>query len=539
MALFSESERPTAEALCRLLNTNPFLPDWVEGERQILGARFQEAPAVYSRQAFWAEGHLHPNVGAIGELADGLVQRAWTRLDAGGAADADWVLYEDLALYQLYGEHYDSLTEAARKVCRPREGTAPAGAEDNPLAAGVWDDFRRGFDHYFPRDRAFPSGYRPERVFAIFFQMRRAFVRIYDHIVGGSRPAARLRAAVWQSIFTHDLHRYYRSLHARMADLPTLITGASGTGKELVARAIGLSQYIPFDPRKGRFEAGFDRLFFPLNLSALAPTLIESELFGHCKGAFSGAVRDRAGWLEECDPHGAVFLDEIGEVDPAIQVKLLRVLQTRRFERLGEAKSRRFEGKLLAATNRNLADELGGDRFRLDFYYRLCADQITTPTLREQLADDPADLGNLVRFITREVLSGGDGEDEAESLAAEVVSWIEQNLGRDYPWPGNFRELGHCVRGVMIRRDFRPLPLAPERDRDEAQRLAAEVAAGSLTAADLERRYYTLVYAQSGSYQNAARRLGVDWRTVKNKVDTRGPESPEPAQETGQSRPRR
>jgi DNA-binding NtrC family response regulator len=533
MPLFSESERPTAEALGRLVNTNPFLPDWVEGERRVLGEQFQEAPAVYSRQAFWEEGYLHPNLRHIGERANGLVRKARARLAAGGAADADLPLYEDLALYQLYGEHYDSLTEAARKVCRPREDTAQPGPNDNPLAPGVWDAFRRGFDHYFPRDRAFPSGYRPERVFAIFFQMRRAFVRLYDHIVGGSRPAARLRAAAWQSIFTHDLHRYYRSLHARMADLPTLITGASGTGKELVARAIGLSQYIPFNPREGRFEADFDKLFFPLNLSALAPTLIESELFGHCKGAFSGAVRDRAGWLEECDPHGAVFLDEIGEVDPAIQVKLLRVLQTRRFERLGEAKSRRFAGKLLAATNRDLAEELRGDRFRLDFYYRLCADPITTPTLREQLADHPADLENLVRFITREVLSGGEEEGEAESLASEVVRWIERNLGRDYPWPGNFRELGHCVRGVMIRRDFRPLPLAPDRSRDLAKELAAEVAAGALTAADLERRYYTLVYAQSGSYQNAARRLGVDWRTVKSKVDTRGPEPAGPAEETG------
>ncbi len=522
MSLFTEAERPLAEALGRLVNTNPFLPDWVEGEREILGSRFQDAPAVYSRQAFWAEGYLHPNVQAVGELANGLVQQAWARLDAGGAADADVPLYEDLALYQLYGEHYDSLTEAARQVCRPREDAAP-NISDSPLSPGVWDAFRRSFDRYFPRDRAFPSGYRPERVFAIFFQMRRAFVRIYDHIVGGSRSAARLRAAVWQSIFTHDLHRYYRALHARMADLPTLITGASGTGKELVARAIGLSQYIPFNPREGAFEADFDKLFFALNLSALAPTLIESELFGHCKGAFSGAVRDRAGWLEECDPHGAVFLDEIGEVDPAIQVKLLRVLQTRRFERLGEAKPRRFAGKLLAATNRDLAEELRRDRFRLDFYYRLCADPITTPTLREQLADDPADLENLVRFITGEVLGGGEEEGEADDLAAEVVRWIERNLGRDYPWPGNFRELGHCVRGVMIRRDFRPLPLAPERDRDEARRLAAEVAAGSLTAAELERRYYALVYAQSGSYQNAARRLGVDWRTVKSKLDARGP----------------
>src|SRR5205807_1091162 len=115
----------------------------------------------------------------------------------------------------------------------------------------------------------------------------------------------------------------------------------------------------------------------------------ESELFGHARGAFTGALQDRGGRLEECSALGSVFLDEIGDVDPAIQVKLLRVLQSRSFERLGETKPRRFEGKILAATNRDLAAEIRAGRFREDFYYRLCSDIVVTPTLADQLRASP------------------------------------------------------------------------------------------------------------------------------------------------------
>src|SRR5262249_20140703 len=162
-------------------------------------------------------------------------------------------------------------------------------------------------------------------------QVRRAFHFIYRNILGESAPAVRLRAAVWESIFTRDIRRYRRSLFRRMGDVATLIVGPSGTGKELVARAIGLARYIPFDPDREAFVEDYAGAFYSLNPSALSPTLIESELFGHRRGAFTGAVEDRIGWLEACRPLGTVFLDEIGELDPAIQVKLLRVLQTREF----------------------------------------------------------------------------------------------------------------------------------------------------------------------------------------------------------------
>ena len=230
------------------------------------------------------------------------------------------------------------------------------------------------------------------------------------------------------------------------------------------------------------------------------------------RGAFTGAVQDRIGWLEECPAGGTVFLDEIGELDPAIQVKLLRVFHARTFQRLGETRERRFEGKIMAATNRDLAREIEAGRFREDFYYRLCADSIVTPSLAEQLADAPGELRNLALYITRRIA----GEEHAEALADQVTEWVQGHLGADYAWPGNIRELEQCARSIMIRRRYEPLTVRARAGRAE---LARAVCAGELSAEELLRRYCTLLYARTGSYREAARRLGVDWRTVKDKTD--------------------
>jgi DNA-binding NtrC family response regulator len=343
--------------------------------------------------------------------------------------------------------------------------------------------------------------------------VRRAFHHIYANIVGESAPARHLRAAVWQSIFTQDPRRYRRALYTRLGDIPTLVTGPSGTGKELVAQAIGLARYIPFDPVTERFAEPAAGAFVPLNLSALSPTLIESELFGHRRGAFTGALKDRRGWFEACPALGTVFLDEIGDVDLAIQVKLLRVLQTRTFQRLGDTENRRFAGKLITATNRDLEGLIAAGRFREDLYYRLCADLIETPTLAERLRDTPGELRTLCRVIAGRVV----GEADADTVAAEAETWIVTHLGPGYPWPGNVRELEQCVRNLVIRGHYRPRRVAPAADPRRA--FADTVATGALDADELLRRYATLVYAETGSYSETARRLGLDRRTTRLKVD--------------------
>ncbi|MDP6504943.1 MAG: sigma 54-interacting transcriptional regulator, partial [Planctomycetota bacterium] len=206
-----------------------------------------------------------------------------------------------------------------------------------------------------------------------------------------------------------------------------------------------------------------------------------------------------------------VFLDEVGELDSLIQVKLLRVLQYRTFQRLGETAERDFSGKVIAATNRDLAREMQQGRFREDFYYRLCADIIHTPTLQEQLLESPEELQNIVRFIASNIAG-----DAAEELTSDVLSWIEKELGRDYGWPGNFRELEQCVRNVLVRREYRP---AEGRVGTTHERLGIEMTRGDLTAEEILQRYCTLVYAKTGTYEEAARRLSLDRRTVKAKID--------------------
>ena len=205
-----------------------------------------------------------------------------------------------------------------------------------------------------------------------------------------------------------------------------------------------------------------------------------------------------------------MFLDEIGDLDPAIQVKLLRVLQTRTFQPLGDTKSQSFDGKIVAATNRDLAREMRSGRFREDLYYRLCSDLITTPSLREQLRDAPDDLHDLVLFIARRVV----GKDEADTVTAEVIAWITNHLGLDYDWPGNVRELEQCVRNVIIRKEYRPMLVG----RD-ASSSVVDLESATLTAEELLEKYCAAVYQRTGNYLETARRLGLDRRTVKSKVE--------------------
>jgi len=499
MPFLTGSDRAFAQAIAALVHANPFLPERIEWERAALGPDFVATGTLWHARSDLDD---HPNLAKLSRRVEALAETLRGRLAAGARPGAEELaLYEDLVVYLLYSRHQENLLHLVET----------RGAATGRVA--FYDAFTRDLEGFLAvPDGAFPARQDAAHLFACFFQVRRAFHHTIRNIRGGSLPAGRLRAAVWQSIFTRDVRRYRRSLYRRMGDVPTLISGASGTGKELVAQAIGLARYIPFDADARRFAEDFAGSFYALNLSALSPTLVESELFGHRRGAFTGALQDRPGWLEVCPPLGTVFLDEIGEVDPAIQVKLLRVLQTRTFQRLGDTADRVFHGKLVAATNRDLGVEMRAGRFRADLYYRLCADLIITPPLQAQLRDSPAELGILLRFIAQRVA----GDAEAEALAGEAERWITAHLGPDYPWPGNVRELEQCVRNVMVRGEYRPPEVAPARPGDG---LAEAFLSGTLTAEELLRRYCTLVYARTGSYQETARRLGLDRRTVKDRVD--------------------
>ncbi|MDA8017915.1 MAG: sigma 54-interacting transcriptional regulator [Thermoanaerobaculia bacterium] len=507
MPLFSDEERALAETVSQLQDANPFLPERLELERRALGDDFVDTGLVWHRSEDFTERGR--NLEALARRMERLTVAARKRLTNGeSASDDELRLYEDLALYHIYHRYQQQFHDL---IERPGAATS---------RIRFFDDYRDDAHFFLGRKLRGHEGeglpglpHPPSHLFALSFQIRRAFHYAIRYILGGSLPAAQLRAQVWQSVFSHDMRRYRRVLYERMDEITTLVTGPSGTGKELVAQAVGRSRYIPFDDAQGTFVADPEDSFYPLNLSALSPTLIESELFGHVKGSFTGATADRRGWLEICTRHGTVFLDEIGEVDPSIQVKLLRLLQNRTYQRLGETLGRTFRGKIVAATNRDLAEEIRAGRFRQDFYYRLCADQIVTPSLSKQLLDSPGELRNLLELLAARMV----GDDEAPSLARETQSWIDSGLPPAYTWPGNVRELEQCVRNVLIRREYHPPGGQPI--VSPARKLADDLECVRLTAGQLLARYCTLAYEACGSYSEAGRRLGLDRRTVRSHVD--------------------
>jgi DNA-binding NtrC family response regulator len=350
------------------------------------------------------------------------------------------------------------------------------------------------------------------RYLALFFQLRRAFYFIHRSLAGECESMRRLRESLWNNVFTHDMRGYDAALWNRMEDFSTLLLGETGTGKGQAAAAIGRSAFIPYLPAERRFAANFTETFIAINLSQFPETLLESELFGHRKGAFTGAIDHHQGVFERCSAHGALFLDEIGEVEIPVQIKLLQVLQERTFTPLGGRDKKRFSGRVIAATNQPLDRLRGEKRFREDFFYRLCSDVIEMPTLRQRLAESSAEMVELVRLLVKRI-TGLEGSD----LADRGLRQLEDCVPREYLWPGNVRELEQAVRRILL--TGRYLPDTSRAGKDEDELLLEKVRAGELTAAELLARYSAMLHRRLGTYAEVAKRTGLDPRTTRKHVD--------------------
>jgi transcriptional regulator with GAF, ATPase, and Fis domain len=322
-----------------------------------------------------------------------------------------------------------------------------------------------------------------------------------------------LRSSLWDNIFTRDVGLYNRYLWNRMEDFSTMLLGETGTGKGLAAAAIGRSGYIPFNDKLGTFSESFAQAFVSINLSEYQEQLIESELFGHKKGAFTGAIESHDGIFSRCSPCGAIFLDEIGDVAIPVQIKLLQVLQERFFTPVGSHKQERFQGRVIAATNRDI--DLLRDRgtFRNDFYYRLCSDLIEVPPLRRRLAEDPGEIDEILGFIVNRIL----GQPSAE-IVEKVKEVLRVSQPKDYAWPGNVRELEQCVRRILLKNSY-------EWHRQEAAdnaaaRLARGLDNGRMTAQEMLSDYCRILYDRLGTYEAVARTTRLDRRTVKKYIES-------------------
>ncbi len=283
-----------------------------------------------------------------------------------------------------------------------------------------------------------------------------------------------------------------------------LIEGPSGTGKELFARAIH------------NLSSRAKRRFVAVNCAALPDTLLESELFGHKAGAFTDAKRDKAGRFEMADG-GTIFLDEIGDISPAMQMRLLRVLQDRIIEPLGAVRSKSVDIRVLAATNKDLAELVREGIFRQDLYYRIRVIHLVLPMLRQRREDIPLLIDHFVRKFNR--LQGKD----IAGVSLEVVARL---MAHDFP--GNVRELENIVEQafVLCRGGMIELHHLPPEFRSES--FSSREAFGPVNLKAMEKQFVhqTLIY-HNGNRRKAARDLGIDVSTLYRKIRTLGIEVPE------------
>lgn len=309
----------------------------------------------------------------------------------------------------------------------------------------------------------------------------------YGNIIGKSKPMLEI----------YDLIRKVAQSRASV-----LITGPSGTGKELIAKAIHYNS-----PRKGR-------PFISVNCGALTETLLESELFGHEKGAFTGAISMKKGRFELAD-EGTLFLDEVGEMPPSLQVKLLRVLQEMEFERVGGTKAIRVDVRVLSASNRNLKEDVAEGLFREDLFYRLHVIHIEVPPLRERKED--------IRLLVHHFIDKYRQDEGKEKIELAPETW---KALYNYPWPGNVRELENVIEravvlnsGALIEFEDLPPEFSEKPQELDIDRFISPDAELQPTLEKIEEKLIRRALMQANNVQaHAAEMLGITKSLIQHKM---------------------
>lgn len=480
----STADRAFLEQVSRAVFANPFSDERAEADRRIIG----RAPPQ------GAEARVDAALERIRAVLDRLEARHSRR--AALLSVDDRALVRNAQLFDVFHRLIEPFDRLIQEQIAAGETSCRVAFAGEALALLAGSDLA-------PDESV--------RYFALFYQMRRAFYFIARTLIGTSPCMKHFRLALWNNVFTRDIDLYARHLWNRMEDFSTLLLGETGTGKGAAASAIGRSGFIPYDPRRQCFAESFMRSFLAVNLAQFPEPLLESELFGHRKGAFTGAVEAHDGILARCSPFGAIFLDEIGDVKIPVQIKLLKVLQERSFSPVGSHETRQFRGRVIAASNRPMELLRAQGTFRDDFFYRLCSDIIEVPTLRQRLQEDTGELAVLVQMMVQRIVGRTD-----DGMASLVLEAIRRDLGTAYEWPGNVRELEQCVRRILMTNGCRAS--RPHRAPALHAMLADGLRDGSLSAGELLGAYCHLLHQKHGTYEEVARRVALDRRTVRKYV---------------------
>jgi DNA-binding NtrC family response regulator len=522
--LLAPADLSFLEPISRLYETSPFDPAWGELEREAIHiGRILVEPKGGARADAITE-----NLGRLSRAIDKRIARAACALVNGTVGTRDEIrVYRGAALYALFEQYRVQL-----------QRLITTDAVDVPF----YDDF--------VESRRFLFGYpglsvpEPAHLLALFYQARRAWWFASSTILGAAPSAAAARLAIWRANMAIDPRVYADDLYRRMDAIPVLITGETGTGKDLAATCVGRSRYIPFDVGARRFVRRYSDDFHVKSLCEVPGELLASALFGHKRGSFTGATTDEQGLFGLPKPYGSLFLDEVGEMPEHVQAKLLRPLQNREYVPIGETAPRPIHGRLIFATHRDLEARCREGSFRDDLFERMNGFPIQMPSLRQMLAEAPGELRAYVRaFVATKVAR----PDRVETWTERVVTSIQANRP-GYAWPRNLRELSHYTERCILGDVHAPAPVvvvvpatapaAKSKPVTETPRpggtavapestclpssgiLGPKAKAGEVTLKELEKAYVTQVHVLTDqNIAKTARLTGVDRRTVLEKLD--------------------
>lgn len=475
MALFQGSTQHAAEALAALAYANPWLPERAALEHRALGIAVKSTPIVANGRS--------ANADALAERARELVERAHDKLAAEAVrARADVELYQDLVRFDLQQRGEPLLSALA-------QAASEGGLRRRRVAS--FKLFRAQAEQLgvLPGERLALLDRLPH-LFALLFQQRRALSLLHAHVPGEARAVQALRAEAWHSLFGHDLRRREAARHDAVPALPTLIRAPLGEDAAPLAHALAGAAYVPFDEHELRFDG-------------------EPDLIVLCAAELGPGDLARALEREGGEILATSFIDELCDLDPAAQRAFASALARRRTAANGGGDALH---KWIAATRHEPEREARRGRLREDLVWELCADSLVLPPLAAQLAGRPEDLLELCMHAVRGLCA----REQEDGAAHEVARFVEHHLPR-YAWPGGRRELWQCARSVLVHGRY-SAPQSP-RTGSAVERLALRLGRAELSAEALLDAYVTIAYHRTGSYQEAARQLGLDRRTVKSRID--------------------